>query len=77
MVFFESTTNYKLQTFFDSHFEITRSVAVDRPGFAATTAVPEAALPAAAIRDEAARLEFPLRRNAAQDLFPGKKLSVR
>src|SRR6266478_42590 len=64
-------------TFSHFHFGITCCAVTDRHGFAAMTAVPEAARADVATTDEGARPELPRRHSAAQDLFPGKKQSIR
>ena len=64
-------------TFSHFHFGITCHAQADRRGFAAMTAVPEAARADVATTDEGVQPELPRRHSAAQDLFPGKKQSIR
>ena len=64
-------------TFSHFHFGITCCAQADRRGFAAKTAVTEAARADVATTDEGVRPELPRRHSAAQDLFPGKKQSIR
>src|SRR5882757_10420063 len=75
--FCQSTTTSQAGTFSHFHFGITWCAVTDRRGFAAKTAVTEAARAGVATTDEGARPELPQRHSAAQDLFPGKKQSIR
>src|SRR5882672_5543418 len=64
-------------TFSHFHFGIMCCAQADRRGFAAKTAATEAARADVATTDEGARPVLPRRHSAGQDLFPGKKQSVR
>src|SRR5258705_13937117 len=75
--FCQSTTPSRGWDFFPFHFGITCCAQADRRGFAAKTAVTEAARADVATTDEGVRPELPRRHSAAQDLFPGKKQSIR
>ena len=69
--------HHEAGTFSHFHFGITCCAQADRRGFAAKMAVTEAARAHVATTDEGARPELPRRHSAAQDLFPGKKQSIR
>src|SRR5712675_2153484 len=75
--FCQSTTPSRGWVFSHFHFGITCCAQADRRGFAAKTAVTEAARADVATTDEAARPELPRRHSAEPDLFPGKKQSIR